>query len=101
MVENQVFGRAGGVVNNANNKPVSLHPLMNFNKTFNAYDKVDGSNCQTCFRKRVSQKDAALEAVGKIGLNQIKEVKRDWFQYFPEYIDMFYERLEILNGLND
>lgn len=81
---------------NANNKPVSLHPLMDFNKTFNAYDKVDGSNCQTCFGKRMTQKDAALEAVGKIGLNQIREVNRDWFQYFPEYIDMFYERLEIL-----
>lgn len=71
----------GVLVNNANNKPVSLHRLMDFNKTFNSYDTVDGLNCQTCFGKRVSQKDATLEAVGKIGLNQIK--------------------LEILNGLND
>lgn len=94
------WGNWGVLVNNANNKPVSLHPLMDFNKTFNSYDTVDGSNCQTCFGKRVSQKDAALEAVGKIGLNQIKEVNRDWFQYFPEYIDMFYERLEILKRVN-
>lgn len=90
----------GGGVNNANNKPVSLHPLMDFNKTFNAYDNVDGSNCQTCFGKRVSQKDAALEAVGKIGLNQIKEIDYNWFKYFPEYIEIFKKRLEILNGLN-
>ena len=39
---------------------------MDFNKTFNSYDTVDGLNCQTCFGKRVSQKDAALEAVGKL-----------------------------------
>lgn len=94
------WGNWGGV-NNANNKPVSLHPLMDFNKTFNAYDNVDGSNCQTCFGKRVSQKDAALEAVGEIGLNQIKEIDYNWFEYFPEYVEMFKKRLEILNGLKD
>ncbi|MEQ3613640.1 hypothetical protein, partial [Mediterraneibacter gnavus] len=80
------WGNWGVLVNNANNKPVSLHPLMDFNKTFNSYDGIEGSNCQTCFGKKVSQKEAALYAVGKIGLNQIKEVNYEWFEYFPEYV---------------
>lgn len=95
------WGNWGVLVNNANNKPVSLHPLMDFNKTFNSYDGIEGSNCQTCFGKKVSQKEAALYAVGKIGLNQIKEVNYEWFEYFPEYVGMFKKRLEILNGLKD
>ena len=74
---------------------------MDFNKTFNSYETIEGSNCQTCFEKRINQKDAALEAVRKIGLNQIKEVNYDWFEYFPEYVGMFKKRLEILNGLKD
>ena len=46
-------------------------------------------------------KDAALEAVRKIGLNQIKEVNYDWFEYFPEYVGMFKKRFGILKRIND
>lgn len=95
------WGNWGVLVNNVNNKPVSLHPLMDFNKTFNSYETIEGSNCQTCFGKRISQKDAALEAVRKIGLNQIKEVNYDWFEYFPEYVGMFKKRYGILKRIND
>ena len=42
-----------------------------------------------------------LEAVGKIGLNQIKEVKRDWFEVFSGiYRYVLWERLEILKRVN-
>lgn len=95
------WGNWGVLVNNSNNKPVSLHPLMDFNQSFHVYDTIDGANCQTCFGKRMNQREAALQAVQRIGLNQINDVKDEWFIYFPEYVDMFKKRLEILRQIKD
>ena len=49
-----------------------------------------------------TQKQAALEAVSKIGLNQIKEIKPEWFENDAER-RMFFTRLFILKdalGIN-
>ena len=57
------WGNWGVFVRNSNNKPVCLHPLMDFNQAFRAYNSLDGANCQTCFHKHLTQKAAALQAV--------------------------------------
>ena len=43
----------------------------------------------------MSQMDAALEAVRRIGLNQKEEVKKEWFSD-PVQWEMFQRRLSIL-----
>jgi len=47
----------------------------------------------------MSQREAAEEAVKKIGLNQIKEVKKSYFEALPEYWEMFEKRLSLLKGI--
>lgn len=92
------WGNWGVLVKNTNNKPVSLHKLMDFNQAFMSYDTLEGSNCQTLFGRRATQKEAALEAVKKIGLNQLKEVSKEFFSELPQYYSMFSQRLELLKS---
>ena len=88
------WGNWGLLVDNETNKPVRLYDLMDFNKAFQAYDTVEGVNCLTAPNK-MSQKEAAIEAVQKIGLNQISEVDYKWFSDNSQR-EMFIDRLEIL-----
>ncbi|MCD8366203.1 MAG: hypothetical protein LUC83_10460 [Clostridiales bacterium] len=90
------WGNWGVLVRTATNKPVRLHPLMEFNQAFHAYDTLEGANCQTLWGRHCSQREAALEAVQKIGLNQVREVEDDCFLELPQYKEMFLERLKIL-----
>ena len=71
---------------------------MDFNKAFTNYSSIDGGKCQTQ-RRKVSQKDAAIEAVEKIGLNQVAEVKKEWFSNMSDY-EMFEKRLDILRAVD-
>ena len=93
------WGNWGVLVDTKNNKPISLHKLMDFNRAFYAYDNIDGANCQTTFYKKMSQREAAEEAVQKIGLNQIKEVKKNYFEALPQYWEMFEKRLSLLKRI--
>lgn len=88
------WGNWGFFVDNSNNKLLKLYPLMDFNKAFTNYDTTEGGKCQTT-RRRLTQKEAALEAVKKIGLPQTAEVKRLWFASDAIY-NMFETRLSIL-----
>jgi len=90
------WGNWGFWVDNNTNKLLGLHPLMDFNKAFTNYSSVEGGKCQTQ-RRKVSQKDAAIEAVKKIGLNQIAEVKKEWLSNLSDY-EMFEKRLDILRA---
>ena len=65
---------------------------MDFNKSFLSYDTIDGARCQTSSR-RLSQREAALEAIRAVGLNQIAEIEPQWFED-PAVRDMFFRRLE-------
>ena len=85
-------------IDTATNRPVSLHPLMEFNRTFGAYDTPDGANCQPEFPNRITQRAAAEKAVRSIGLNHISEVKREWFDGRESDCEMFFCRLEILKN---
>lgn len=93
------WGNWGVLVSNNNNKPVCLHKLMDFNQSFLSYDSVDGANCQTLFGKHMSQKDAAIIAVKRIGLNQIKDIPEELFVDLPQYYNMFKTRLNILQNV--
>ena len=86
------WGNWGFLVDNDTNKLEKLYPLMDFNKSFLAYDTIDGARCQTSSRK-LSQREAAIEAVRAVGLNQIAEVEREWFEDAVTW-EMFRKRLD-------
>lgn len=80
-------------VNNDTNEPISLHPLMDFNQCFGAYDTLDGANCLTVDTRRISQRQAAIEAVKVIGLRQKQEVDPAIFGTNTAWAEMFERRL--------
>ena len=86
----------GFLVDNATNDHISLYPLMDFNQSFYSYETIDGANCQTVYPKRMTQKEAAEEAVRQIGLNQIQEVDPAIFGNEDEWREMFCKRLDVL-----
>ena len=88
------WGNWGFLVDNKTNTPLRLFPLMDFNKAFQAYDTIEGSRCLTT-PEPMSQLDAARDAVRRIGLNQKKEIKREWFAD-PAQWEMFQQRLHAL-----
>lgn len=88
------WGNWGFWVDNATNKPLKLYPLMDFNKAFTSYETTEGVRAQTT-TARMSQKEAAIDAVKKIGLHQTKEIDRAWFADETQ-ADMFFQRLSIL-----
>lgn len=83
----------GLLIDNETNRPVSLHPLMDFNKAFEMYDTPEGANCQTVLPKIMTQKQAAEEAVSAVGLNQKKDVRKEWFRGRKQDLEMFGKRL--------
>ena len=93
------WGNWGVLVKNSTNKPISLHKLMDFNQAFHSYDTLEGANCQTLFGRHATQKEAAEEAVKKIGLNQIKPIEESLFKNLPQYYEMFCRRLEGLKKI--
>lgn len=90
------WGNWGFLVDNKKNKPVSLHPLMDFNQAFHSYDTIEGANCQTVLPEKLTQREAALAAVKKVGLNQRKEIEKSWFGEQQEKYGMFAKRLAVL-----
>lgn len=93
------WGNWGLLIDNETNLPVSLHPLMDLNQSFRAYDTLEGANCQSVRPIRMTQKEAAAAAVAQVGLNQIKEVKKEWFGDESDLYQMFVQRFELLKKL--
>ena len=83
----------GLLVDNKTNRPVSLYPLMDFNMSFQTYDKLDGANCQTVDRRQLTQREAAIEAVQAIGLRLIRDVDLSWFGENDQERQMFQLRM--------
>lgn len=88
------WGNWGFLVDNRTNRLGKMYPLMDFNRAFAAYDTVEGVRCQTTEGNR-SQMQAALHGVARVGLNQIAEVRKEWFTDPAQY-DMFAKRLALL-----
>lgn len=90
------WGNWGVLVDNVTNRPLRLHDLMDFNQAFQSYEDMDGANCLTTFGKTMTQKEAAIEAVQQIGLNQIRDINTSIFARLPQYEAMFKKRLALL-----
>jgi len=91
----------GFYVDNKKNKIKGLYPLMDFNKAFKEYDSIEGTVClpiHSLTNKWVSQKNAAIEAVKRVGLNMIKKIDEDWFED-DKIKNMFYQRLKLLEEI--
>jgi hypothetical protein len=89
------WGNWGFWVDHTTNKPISMYPLMDFNRSFTAYETIEGARCQTT-EKGQSQMAAAIEAVQVVGLNQIADVRPEWFDGDSEREIMFFRRLAVL-----
>ncbi len=83
----------GFLVDNETNKHIALYPLMDFNQCFLAYDNLEGANCQTLYPRKLTQREAAIEAVEKIGLPQIHEMDMSAFEDMTAEAEMFQRRL--------
>ncbi len=90
------WGNWGFLVDNKTGHALRLHDLMDFNQSFREYDTPEGAGCQTINNRKISQREAALEAVQKVGLNQIAEVKEEWFEDRKADFLMFRQRLQQL-----
>ena len=86
----------GFLVDNRTNHCVSLYPLMDFNQSFLAYDNLEGSNCQTVLPEKMTQREAAIEAVKHIGLRQKRDMNLEKFGELHAEAEMFQRRLEEL-----
>jgi len=73
-----------------------LYPLMDFNQCFLAYDTLEGANCQTVLPQRMTQREAAVEAVKRIGLPMICEMDMKKFTGMEKEAEMFLRRLNVL-----
>lgn len=94
------WGNWGFLVDNRTNLPVRLSEYMDLNQSFQAYDTTEGANALTVERNAPrSQLAAAVEAVKKVGLNQEREVRKEWFAGREAEYEMFRKRMEILQGL--
>lgn len=83
----------GFLVDNDTNGYVSLYPIMDFNQCFQSYDTLEGANCQTVLPAKMTQREAAVEAVKKIGLPQIREMDMAEFGDRKKEAEMFQKRL--------
>lgn len=90
------WGNWGFLVDNETNRPISLHPLMDFNQAFQSYGQLDGANCLTVLPDHMTQKEAAIQAVSRNGLNQIHEIDREWFKNREADYRMLMQRMDVL-----
>lgn len=86
----------GFLVDNTNNKYISLYPIMDFNQCFLEYDNIDGARCQTVGMRNLSQREAAIEAVKCVGLRQISEMDMSKFGDMKKEAAMFKMRFDEL-----
>ena len=66
---------------------------MDFNMSFQTYDTLDGANCQTVGSRRLTQREAAIEAVQTIWLRQIRDIDMAIFDGMEQEREMFQLRL--------
>lgn len=90
------WGNWGLLVDNASGQPLRLHDLMDWNQSFQAYDTLEGGNCQTTFGRRMTQREGALEAVRQVGLNQTADIDSEWFEGREQEYEMLQRRLGLL-----
>lgn len=94
------WGNWGFLIDNKNNQPIRLYDLMDFNQSFLAYDTMEGAGCQTMpANRRISQQEAAAEAVQKVGWNQKAPIQEEWFEGRRQDYEMLQKRIQYLKNL--
>lgn len=96
------WGNWGFWIDNRTNLPVKLHPLMDLNRAFLAYEDLEGAISLTGLTAgagRMSQLEAAERGVEAVGLNQIREVQGEWFED-AAVREMFFKRLHALEKID-
>ena len=86
----------GLLVDNETNQLIRLHGLMDFNRSFQQYDTLDGANCLTVGKRHLSQREAAMKAVDKIGRNQLCDIDKELFLEYRERLKIFGKRKNVL-----
>lgn len=86
----------GFLVDNKTNQCISLYPLMDFNRCFLSYEDIEGANCQTVLPRKMTQKEAAMEAVEVIGLPQLREMDMTIFENMEQEAKTLERRLHEL-----
>ena len=87
------WGNWGFWVDNRDNSLGTLHPLMDFNRAFGAYDTEEGARCLTTEALQ-SQRDAAIAGVKAVGLNQRSPLPEDLAGCFARLNSLTGQRLE-------
>ena len=87
------WGNWGFWVDNQDNRLGKLHPLMDFNQSFHAYDTLEGARCLTA-EGHLSQREAAVQGVQAVGLNQIHALPEDLSSLFGTVNQLFQSRLD-------
>ena len=82
-------------INNENNVPEKLFPLMDFNRCFRSYDSIEGAQCYT-YKEEMPQKTAAILGVQAIGLNQIHSLPESLQEAFSDLNSLRQTRLELM-----
>lgn len=90
----------GFLIDNETNRPLALYPLMDFNMSFQTYDTLEGANCQTSYPRKLTQREAAMEAVKAIGLRMKKEIDPAIFGNQKDWQEMFFLRLAELKSIH-
>lgn len=94
------WGNWGFFIDNQRNQPIRLYDLMDFNQSFLSYDTIEGAGCQTMpAGQKISQQEAAAQAVLQIGWNQNAKIREEWFEGRREDYDMLQKRMQYLKNL--
>ena len=68
--------------------------------SFQTYDTLDGANCLTVGARKLSQREAAIEAVKAIGLRQIRDIDLSIFAGEEQKKEMFLRRFAELKKVH-
>ncbi|MCR5005980.1 MAG: hypothetical protein K6A77_08745 [Clostridiales bacterium] len=82
-------------IDNHNNQPEKLFPLMDFNRSFRSYDVPEGSQC-LIMKEKVSQREAAVRGVREIGLRLVRDLPEDLSALFSRLNALRQTRLEVM-----
>ena len=82
-------------VSNEDNQPGKLFPLMDFNRSFRAYDTLEGDQCFP-LKGKMTQRAAAVWGVQKIGLNQNKALPKDLPSLFFDLNRLCQTRMDVM-----
>ena len=89
------WGNWGFWLDNTRNKLGKLHPLMDFNRSFRSYDKLEGAKCLTT-KETMSQMDAALQGVKAVGFHLVRELPLDLYDLFRDLNILFDAPLNLM-----